>query len=193
MGFFSVFGETLQDFGQIPRMLPGGNRSDEMLGKGLGIIVQRPRQAIAFGHPSADRDQQITMRRFLHLPRSRAQGLLQRQTGLQQRGDLPRDQRQFGHAQTHRAAQTQTARAFLHRRHDLDGSQIHRAQLVAHMARRIAFKHPLAIMPCLVQRLPCKRRHQFIPTTRNTSSREVTPVATKCMPDRSRGGACSRA
>ena len=97
---FGVIGQAFQHRVELAGLLAGGHRRAINLRKGLRKIPQSIRQRVAFDDFAAHAENDALYARLFGLFRDRLQGLLERQTGAQQRGELARQQRQVQRRQS---------------------------------------------------------------------------------------------
>jgi hypothetical protein len=96
---FAVIGQAREHLIQAPRLLAGRDRSAIDFRKTFRRVGQRGRQARAFHDARAQIDYERARTRVVVLLRQRPERFFDRQTGAQQRRELPRQQRQLRAAQ----------------------------------------------------------------------------------------------
>src|SRR5204863_3182569 len=112
--------------------------------------------------------------RLLGLLRNREQRLLQRQAGARQCGQLPGEQRQVRRRDAPGEAEGALAPGFLLRDlGDRDRQQLLLAQLLADLARRVAFEDALALAAAGIEGGVFERAHQVAGTAVSIFARDT--------------------
>ena len=180
-----VLRQLLQHVAQVAGFFTGHHQRAVELVKGARELAEGVEQGVTFHHLLADLHHHCRQLFVFRLLRDRLQRALERQCGVDQRGELTGKHRQ------HRRGEPGSGFCFSGRRRftgfaDADGHQLLLAQHLANLLLPLGLQRAALGFACDIRRRPGVEGHYASPprsaVTRITSSSEVTPLITFSSP-----------